>query len=107
MSALIFLLVAASCYPYTAQNLMMNAIWVLVVLCSLTFMLVFLHFSRMEVLRAVRTKDGALQSSYRAAITQIVLFVVLPGVAFLSTQFPALGKLVLAWIGPALKSVNL
>ena len=106
-SVLLCLLLCMSCYPYTQQNLMMNSIWVLIVVCSLTFLATFMMFSRTEVLRAIRTKDGVLQSSYRSVITQVVIFVLLPALAFLSSQFPTLGRLVLSWIGPAMKSVNL
>jgi hypothetical protein len=107
IGTLLFLLLAVSCYPYSAQNLMMNSIWVLVVVSSLIFLNTFLVFSRNEVLRAIRTKDGNVESRYRAAITQVILFVILPGLALLSTQFPTLGNLVGSWIGPAMKAMNL
>jgi hypothetical protein len=106
-TALLFLLLATSAYPYSKQNLMMNFAWILLLSFFCVYLYVFMQFERNEVLRAIRTDKGEEGFFNRTVISQMVLFGVIPALVFLGTKFPSLGRLLFAWTGPLLKAFNL
>src|SRR3989442_12042756 len=74
-SALLFLLLATSSYPFAVQNLMMNFAWLLLLIFSCTYLYVFVQFDRNEVIRAIRIDDKKQsQPLNRTLFPQLVLF---------------------------------
>ena len=107
VSAIFFLLLATSSYPYAKQNLMMNFAWTLVLIFSSMHLYSFLNFNRNEIIQAIRSDKGRPGGVNRLMISQFVVFGALPAVAFLASKFPSLGRLLFAWVGPIVKSLNL
>jgi len=106
-SALLFLLMATSSYPFSKQNQMMNFAWALLLLFSCVYLYVFMQFDRSEVIRAIKAQKGEKSGFNRAAFSQVILFGLLPVLVFLGSKFPSLGRLIFAWAGPLVKALNL
>jgi hypothetical protein len=104
-SSVVFLLLATSSYPFRTQNMMMNFAWVLLLLFAALHLVMFMQMDQSEVLRAIANQQNK-STLNRAVVSQAIVFGVIPVLMFLGSKFPTLGRVLFAWVSPALKAIK-
>jgi hypothetical protein len=104
-SSVVFLVLATSAYPFRTQTLMMDFAWVVLLLFAAVHVTMFMQMDRSEILRAIANQQD--KSTFnRAVVGQAIVFGVIPALMFLGSKFPTLGRILFAWVSPALKTIK-
>jgi hypothetical protein len=103
-----FLLIvgAISFYPFQPRYGVMTLVWV-VVLGSVTLdALIFIDMERDTILSYIgKTKPGKIKLSLDF-VTTVAIYIVMPVLTLLATQFPGVGDIVFSVFAPAMKSLS-
>lgn len=103
-----FLLIVAaiSSYPFEPKHLVMALIWVVAVACVALVAWAFIGMNRDRILSYIgKTTPGEVTMSFEF-LSSMTIYVIVPLLTLLATQFPGLGDRVFSLFTPAMKSLR-
>ncbi len=103
-----FLLIVAaiSSYPFEPRHPVMALIWVVAVACITLVAWAFIGMNRDRILSYIgKTTPGEVTMSFEF-LSSMTIYVIVPLLTLLATQFPGFGDLVFSVFTPAMKSLR-
>lgn len=91
---------AVSCYPFFSQSLSQMYIGVAFAVLSVSIGYVLAQLSRDAIMHRLSTDPATGTSKDHPFLTQALQSASLPLLAFASTYFPDLGRMLFSWVGP-------
>jgi hypothetical protein len=100
----VLLVAAVVSYPFQPRRLMLIFLSTIIITISISLLGIFTKFNKDEVLsRILRTVPGKLTWD-RGFISRIVIYIVLPLLSLLATQFPQVGSFFYSFLDPVQKA---
>jgi len=97
---------AINSYPFEPRHPVMALVWVVALICLALVAWAFVGMERDRVLSYIgKTKPGEVTLSLEFA-SSMTIYVVIPLLTLLATQFPGLGDVIFSVFTPAMKSVR-
>ena len=104
LGGFIFALAAMASYPFHPRRTFMALVWILGILGIAAIGTVLVSIDRDRVLNAIGKTTSGQTTFNREFITTMTVYVVVPLLTLLATQFPAIGDFIYSVFTPAMKA---